>query len=255
MAMIQYSTLFAFSLLSALPLVAETRYFVASPLSPDWPQDAFIVPISDPEHILQAKYLAHEYPDASERISKGRLVTCFIAEGSGGINRDYGLSNSLWNWRVIELEGFFDGSILAPVEGTPVSASTQSVSEDIARYLALDEREGVGLASFNYYTITGELPFQPSAIHEDGTKESWFGTYRDDFFPWIEHAQYGQLYVSGMDPENIWFWSNDQQSWFYTRESHGNFVYRLSDGAWLFFSESSRWFYNYTTMSWEFGAL
>lgn len=65
-------------------------------------------------------------------------------------------------------------------------------------YLLFAGTSGTGISGGS--SINGELPFQPLAIHEDGTKESWFGNYRDDHFPWIRHAQYGDLYVRGMNP-------------------------------------------------------
>ncbi|NBB79204.1 MAG: hypothetical protein GVY36_07110 [Verrucomicrobia bacterium] len=240
-------------LVAAGSLFAETRYFVSSPLTKDVGSAfSFVVPISDPEQINHARSLAQDFPIESGEGLEGssHFPIIVIREGNQGLNRDFGRSNELWNWEVVELVSFYDFSINPPPI-SPLNPLTISLNLDAV----LTESNGTGRVRFGGYTITGELPFQPSAIREDGSKESWFGTYRDDHFPWIRHETFGDLYVSGMDPENIWFWSQDRQSWFFTRESHGNFIYRLSDDTWLFRSGASQWFYNYTTEAWEFGAL
>ena len=240
-------------LVFAASLFAETRYFVSSPRIKDFsPAFAFVVPISDPDQIVQARSLAQTFPVEDLQDATGinnQLMGARIEAGNDdGLNRDIGLSNRLWNWRVTEVISFGEIGIHG-IFNDPLK-----VENNLDEVLTTGGTSP-GIISFPTYTITGELPFQPSAILEDGRKESWFGTFRDDNFPWIGHETFGILYVSGMDPENIWFWSRDRQTWFFTRESHGNFIYRSSDGAWLFRSEGNQWFYNYKTQSWEFRAL
>lgn len=240
-------------LLSASSFAAETRYFVASYfLKNEQPDFSFIVPISEPGQILHARLLARSFPiELGETVDvSGKFISVTIEKGNDGFNQDFGGTNVLWNWQVVELGNFFDFSV-----GLPPVLAVNPLTIGLNLETFLTESDGSGNVSLSGYTITGELPFQPSFFRADGSKESWFGSYRDGYFPWIRHETFGDLFVSGMDPENIWFWSEGQQTWFFTRESHGNFIYRSSDGVWLFRSESSQWFYNFSSQEWEFGAL
>ncbi|MBL6827311.1 MAG: choice-of-anchor I family protein [Opitutales bacterium] len=75
---------------------------------------------------------------------------------------------------------------------------------------------------------------------EGGWKElSWFGSFWDQEFPWIYHAEHGWLYAGGTGGASMWFYDL-QTGWWWTNEQHYPYVYLNSVKDWIFYQKNAQ---------------
>jgi 2',3'-cyclic-nucleotide 2'-phosphodiesterase (5'-nucleotidase family) len=75
---------------------------------------------------------------------------------------------------------------------------------------------------------------------EGGWKElSWFGSFWDQEFPWIYHAEHGWLYAGGTGGASMWFYDL-QTGWWWTNEQHYPYVYLDSVKDWIFYQKNAQ---------------
>jgi len=225
------------------------RYFVVGELT--WINsgynESYILPLIAPEDIEHARFLIdflhreEVITDPTKRNVEGAIVISKINLGYDSINRNYLEPNApLWNWNVVAFEEFAD--VVAPILGGRPSFIDSSWIELRGPYIG-----------FTSYSVIGELPLQFNEYDENFNKVGWIGNFNDSFFPWIWHQEHGWWYVFGLDPFDIWFWTQDM-GFLWTNESIYPFIYRLSDNTWMWFLENStdpRYFYNFATGQWE----
>jgi hypothetical protein len=131
--------------------------------------DSFVLPLSKPEDVREARRLLREVPPTAQRV----LVVNIVA-GADGINRDHlAVGAPQWSWHVTEFISFTDY-----VPGLEHSPTPVLIEENLEKY------KGTGVALFTMYGIIAELrpPFKVSVrFAPEGVVLSW---------PWR-----GQLYV------------------------------------------------------------
>ena len=75
---------------------------------------------------------------------------------------------------------------------------------------------------------------------EGGWKElPWFGSFWDQEFPWIYHAEHGWLYAGGTGGASMWFYDL-QTGWWWTNEQHYPYVYLDSVKDWIFYQKNAQ---------------
>jgi hypothetical protein len=136
------------ALVGATPFAssAETRLFVVAEISPFCSHcDSFVLPLSDPADIADARTLINEGPFGSV----GSIPIVEITAGSDGTNRDVLASGEpLWSWHVSDFSGFFDFAIEL-CDGWP-----GFIEQDPAAFLA---NTGGSFCPWTY-TVIEELP-------------------------------------------------------------------------------------------------
>jgi hypothetical protein len=142
------TTALAALLLTAADAQAGTVYFVVGEIPGEEVHgDSYVLPLSDPADIAEARALI-----ASAGTSGPRIVTARIGEGADGVNRDYRENGApAWSWHVTEFLGFQDTTIEV-LDGWP-----SDVERDVPAWI--DNTNGqIGFWS---YTVVGELPSVP----------------------------------------------------------------------------------------------
>jgi len=127
---------------------AETVYFlVAERPEAVVHRDSYVLPLSDPAAIAQARALIDAEPGTLPSI-----VIANIAAGADGINRDYLAPGApAWSWHVTGFEGFSDFAIEI-LDGWPTF-----VEQDVQGWIA----NTGGTIGFWSYTVTAELAAVP----------------------------------------------------------------------------------------------
>jgi hypothetical protein len=131
---------------------AEIRLFVVAEISPlCFHCDSFILPLSDPADIADARTLISEGPGGSV----GSIPVVQLAVGSDGENRDVlAIGEPLWSWHVIGFSGFADFTIEL-CDGWP-----GFIEQDPAAFLA---NTGGQYCPWSY-TVVEELPTPVPAL-------------------------------------------------------------------------------------------
>jgi len=127
---------------------AQTSYFlVAERQDAAVHGDSYVLPLSDPAAIAQARALIDAAPGALPSI-----VIAHIAAGADGINRDHLATGApAWSWHVTGFEGFSDFAIEI-LDGWPTF-----VEQDVQGWIA----NTGGTIGFWTYTVVAELPAVP----------------------------------------------------------------------------------------------
>lgn len=129
------------------------RYFVVaenpSTFDPCFHCDSYILPLSDPEDIAEAREII-----ARGGTGLGTIVVAKIVAGSDGINRDVlAPGEPLWSWHVTEFGLFADG-VIEILEGWP-----GGVEMDVEGWIRNTGGGGdIGVVGFPEYTVVEELP-------------------------------------------------------------------------------------------------
>ena len=109
--------------------------------------DSYVLPLSDPAAIAQARALIDAEPGTLPSI-----VVAHIAAGADGVNRDHLAPGApAWSWHVTEFEGFSDFAIEI-LDGWPTY-----VEQDVNGWIA----NTGGTIGFWSYTVVAELPAVP----------------------------------------------------------------------------------------------
>jgi hypothetical protein len=155
----------------ALAYAQETVYFICADMYEEKRfNDSFVLPLSKPEDVQEARRLLKEVPQISHRFPLVNIVA-----GVDGINRDHlAVGAPQWSWHVTEFISFQDY-----VPGwCDYCTSPASIEENLEKYKVIDT------AGFPSHGIVAELrpPFKISVrFTAEGVVISW---------PWR-----GQLYV------------------------------------------------------------
>lgn len=243
-------------MLSLLPLRgadSEGRLFIVDDIAlmtpggvPKVSDGAYALRLNEADAISYARYLiilnkGEEEPPGG--VSQPRFfLKLKLAAGSDSINRDYSTPGAPhWGWHVAEFYEFVDGS-------ETQSVGPLMVESDPEYWQSQD------FVVFESHSVVGELPLQWVSIDEHGRKVSWFGRFVDDHYPWIDHNDYGWLYIHGFDPNDIWFWSLEQAGWFWSSEALQDYVYNAENGHWLY-RGPERWLYDFHDQAWLWKGL
>lgn len=138
----------ALAALASRSAAAETILFLVAEPSTPAHGDSYVLPLSDPGAIAQARDLidGNGQPGPS-------IVVALIAEGADGINRDWLASGAPeWSWHVTEFVDFADSTIEI-LDGWP-----GLVEQDVPGWIA----NTGGAIGFWSYTVVAEVP-EPSA--------------------------------------------------------------------------------------------
>lgn len=129
---------------------AETAVFVISELaSPCFHCDSFLLPLTDPSDIADARSLVDNGPGGSV----GSIPVVEITAGSDGLNRDsLAGGEPLWGWHVSGFFGFADFTIEL-CDGWP-----GFIEDDPAAFLANTSGQFCPWS----YSVTAELPSSPN---------------------------------------------------------------------------------------------
>ena len=80
----------------------------------------------------------------------------------------------------------------------------------------------------------------------------WFGSFYATDSDWFYHAEFGWLYVSGSDPENLWLWNNSL-GWVWTSKTAFPYLYSAKISDWLLWKKttgSDSVFFDYSSSQW-----
>ena len=120
---------------------------------------------------------------------------------------------------------------------------------DLSKYKTTDGRiSHTGKASADGVKASSASGYFPGSKKLDGgwKQSTWFGTFWDQEFPWIYHAEHGWLYAGGTGGASMWFYDL-QTGWWWTNEQHYPYVYLDSVKDWVFYQPNaeskSRFFY------------
>ncbi|MAJ61528.1 MAG: hypothetical protein CBC48_17210 [bacterium TMED88] len=132
------------------PVQADTAFFVVSEIGrPCFHCDSFLLPLTDPQDIADARFLVANGPGGSV----GSIPVVELTVGSDGRNRDVlAAGEPLWDWHVSGFEGF--GEIAIELcDGWP-----GFIEEDPSAFIA---NTGGQFCPWSY-TVTAELPAPPA---------------------------------------------------------------------------------------------
>ena len=151
----RHALVLALFFLPAAPFAssAETRLFVVAEIfSPFCSHcDSFVLPLSDPADIADARTLINEGPGGSV----GSIPVMQLAVGSDGENRDVlAIGEPLWSWHVTAFSGFADFTIEL-CDGWP-----GLIEQDPEAFLA---NTGGQFCPWGY-TVVAELPTPVPAL-------------------------------------------------------------------------------------------
>ena len=154
-------TLLLFLLAASGPLAAQNPvWFVVAETTVNR-NEAFLLPLTDPQDIANARTLVAQGPGAGV----GSIVSARIAAGADGLNRNVRAAGQpLWAWHVTEFEGFADFAIEL-CDGWP-----GFVQQDVAGYIANTN----GRVCFWGYTVVAELPAPPAFAMGEFLDGTWF---------------------------------------------------------------------------------
>jgi hypothetical protein len=142
-----HATLLALVATIPLPATAGTLalFEVAEPGPSCSHCDAYVLPLTDPVQIEQARSLVSKGPGSGI----GSIVVARIAAGADGINRNTRASGAPpWSWHVTQLEAFAQAAIEI-CDGSP-----RFVESDVAGWIANTN----GTICFWSDTVVAELP-------------------------------------------------------------------------------------------------
>jgi hypothetical protein len=139
---------------------AETVWFVMAEVQ-EFHGDSFLLPLSDPEHIAQAR--ARLAQGAASGV--GSIASARIAAGADGLNRDVRAPGApLWSWHVTAFDGFADATIEL-CDGWPTF-----VERDPVAFI----RNTGGAICFWSYQLVAELPAAPAFAVSDALAGAWY---------------------------------------------------------------------------------
>ena len=145
----------------------EPVWFKLATVDPEGRTDTFLLPLTDPRLIEDARVLVSEGP-GNGRV--GSILTATIAAGSDGYNRNYDVVDQpLWNWYVVKGESFSDFAIEV-CDGWP-----SFVAEDPAAYII---NTGSRICFWGY-TVVAELESPPGYGIHPGLTGTWFDPSRN----------------------------------------------------------------------------
>lgn len=151
MALVLVLVLVAFPTVAWIsPVQADTAFFVVSEIGrPCFHCDSFLLPLTDPQDIADARFLVANGPGGSV----GSIPVVELTVGSDGRNRDVlAAGEPLWDWHVSGFEGF--GEIAIELcDGWP-----GFIEEDPPAFIA---NTGGQFCPWSY-TVTAELPAPPA---------------------------------------------------------------------------------------------
>lgn len=149
----------------ALAQEPETVWFKVAPLAPQPDRhETYLVPISDPLVIADARVLATQGPGNGV----GTIVNASLLPGSDGFNRDLDAPGQrLWDWHVVMVHGFSDSAIEV-CDGWP-----GFIEEDPQAYVL---NTGNAMCLWGY-TIVEEIPAPGYGIHP-GLSGAWYDPSR-----------------------------------------------------------------------------
>ena len=135
-------------------------WFVVAEVQPEH-GDSFLVPLSDPEDIADARALIANGPGDGV----GSIVAALITAGGDGFNRDVQRSGApLWSWHVSEFLGFPDVAIEL-CDGWPTF-----IEQDVDAFIANTS----GHVCFWGYTVVAELEQAPAFAIAEGLDGAWY---------------------------------------------------------------------------------
>ena len=132
------------------PVQADTAFFVVSEIGrPCFHCDSFLLPLTDPQDIADARFLVANGPGGSV----GSIPVVELTVGSDGQNRDMlAAGEPLWDWHVSGFEGFAEIAIEL-CDGWP-----GFIEEEPSAFIA---NTGGQFCPWSY-TVTAELPAPPA---------------------------------------------------------------------------------------------
>ena len=150
------------SVVVASSAAAETRWFVISETDqPPAHNDAYLLPLSDPDAIAQARVLVEKGPGNEV----GSIATVKIAAGADGFNRNVlAEGEPLWSWHVAEFVGFSDFAIEL-CDGWP-----GFIEDDVDAFI--DNTDAT--VCFWGYTVTAELDEAPAFAINRELRGGWY---------------------------------------------------------------------------------
>ena len=153
-------------LLAGSPVAAqETVWFVVAenPIIQIAHGDSYLLPLSRPEDIADARRRIAEGPDSGV----GSIATVTIAAGGDGFNRDVrGAGTPAWSWHVIGFGGFGDFAIEL-CDGWPTF-----VEQDVQAFIA----NTAGEMCLWDYSVVAELDAPPDFAISEGLNGAWTNT-------------------------------------------------------------------------------
>ncbi len=197
---------------------AETRWFVMSEIVPNR-GESYLLPLSDPTDIEQARMLIEEGPGGSV----GSIASVQIAAGTDGFNRDWlHKEQPLWSWHIVRFDGFADFAIEI-CDGWP-----GFVEEDVEAFIANTN----GQLCFWGYTVTAELE---SPLE--------YGVTALDEGAWFDPAASGQgVFLDILDDSGnlfaAWFTFSDQDD--VTSEQRWYTLQQVDDALTIFATTGGR---------------
>lgn len=139
---------------------AETVWFVVAEIQPHR-GESFLLPLSDPEDIAQARSLIAQGPGGTV----GSIASLRIAAGADGLNRDVRRPGTpLWSWHVVGFDGFADFAIEL-CDGWP-----GFIEQDVAAFIA----NTGGQVCFWGYTVVEELAQAPQLAVSEALDGAWY---------------------------------------------------------------------------------
>ncbi len=128
--------------------------------------ETFLAPISDPTLIEQARVLISEGANNGQ---VGSIMTAVISPGADGINRDLDAAGApLWNWHVVNVEGFGDFAIEV-CDGWP------GFVEEDPKAFVINTANRICFWSF---TVVEELTAAPPYGIHPGLSAAWYDPSR-----------------------------------------------------------------------------
>ncbi|MCG6118483.1 MAG: hypothetical protein MEQ07_09870 [Aquimonas sp.] len=168
---------------------------------------SFLVPLSDPEHIANARALIANGGRPSDDLPG--ILLARIEAGGDGFNRDIrDPGQRLWRWHIAEVDGF-GGLAIELCDGWPAW-----IEEHPEAFI----RNTSGAICLWGYTVKSELAEPPAFAIGEGIDGAWFdpampgqGVYVDvlgdsgqlafAWFTWGEGAEVGEkLWLTGLGP-------------------------------------------------------
>ena len=146
---------------SAAAAADERVWFVIAEARDVAHNDSYLLPLTDPADIAQARSLLQQGPGGTV----GSIASVRIAAGADGINRNVRAPGSpLWSWHVTEFEGFADFAIEL-CDGWP-----SFIEEDVDAFIANTN----GQVCFWSYTIVAELDSAPPFAIYEALDGAWY---------------------------------------------------------------------------------
>ena len=159
-SIVHFLVAFAAALCAPRVVAAETVWFVVAEIQPNR-GESFLLPLSAPEDIAQARSLIAQGPGGSV----GSIAILDIAAGADGLNRDVRRAGApLWSWHVTAFHGFADFAIEL-CDGWP-----GFIEQDVAGFIANTS----GQVCFWGYTVVEELAQAPEFAINEALDGAWY---------------------------------------------------------------------------------